>query len=200
MKGAAEIALPTQAWDAVLFQDDFSNPKSGWDRASQGRNSTDYADGKYRITLATPQQDIWANPYQYFDQDIIVEVDVWQNPSTVQAAYGIICGYSDVNDFDALTIGGGVYVEIFRHKQGQRLTLYIAENQPGIDSEHNHLEALCASSALQLRVNRSLIAEVEVPEFLYGDVGLIGSSFDEAGVEILFDDFIVREAGLPAEP
>lgn len=194
------IALPTQARDAVLFQDDFSNPKSGWDRASQGGNSTDYADGKYRITLATPQQDIWANPYQYFDQDIIVEVDVWQNPSTVQAAYGIICGYSDVNNFYALTIGGGGYVEIFSYQQGQRLTLYSAENQPGIDSEHNHLEALCASSALQLRVNGSLFAEVEAPEFLYGDVGLIGSSFDEAGVEILFDNFVVREAGSPAEP
>lgn len=200
MEGAAEIALPTQAWDAVLFQDDFSNPKSGWDRASQDGNSTDYADGKYRITLSTPQQDIWANPYQYFDHDIIVEVDVWQNPSTAQAAYGIICGYSDVNNFYALTIGGGGYVEIFRYQQGQRLTLYSAENQPGIASEHNHLEALCASSALQLRVNGSLVAEVETPEFLYGDVGLIGSSFDETGVEILFDDFIVREAGLPAEP
>ena len=109
MKGAAEIALPTQVWDAVLFQDDFSNPKSGWDRASQGGNSTDYADGKYRITLATPQQDIWANPYQYFNKDIIVEVDAWQNPSTAQAAYGIICGYSDVNNFYALTVGSGGY-------------------------------------------------------------------------------------------
>ena len=200
MQSATEVVLPTLASDAVLFQDDFSNPKSGWDRASQGGNSTDYADGKYRITLSTPQQDIWANPYQYFDQDIIVEVDVWQNPSTVQAAYGIICGYSDVNNFYALTIGGVGYVEIFRYQQGKRLTLYSAENQPGIDSEHNHLEALCASSALQLRVNGSVVAEVEAQEFLYGDVGLIASSFDEAGVEILFDNFIVREAESLAEP
>ncbi len=197
---ATEVVLPTLASDAVLFQDDFSNPKSGWDRASQGGNSTDYADGKYRITLSTPQQDIWANPYQYFDQDIIVDVDVWQNPSTVQAAYGIICGYSDVNNFYALTVGGGGYVEIFRYQQAKRLTLYSAENQPSIDSEHNHLEALCASSALQLRVNGSVVAEVEAQEFLYGDVGLIASSFDEAGVEILFDNFIVREAESLAEP
>ena len=199
MKGAAEIALPTQAWDAVLFQDDFSNPKSGWDRANQGGNSTDYADGKYRITLATPQQDIWANPYQYFDQDIIVGVDVWQNPSTVQAAYGIICGYSDVNNFYALTIGGG-YVEIFRYQQGKRLTLYSAENQPGIDLEHNHLEVMCAANQLSLWVNGNIVAEVEATEFTHGDVGLIVSSFDEAGVEILFDNFIVREFGSPAEP
>ena len=200
IEDAAEIAIPTQAWDAVLFQDDFSNPKSGWDRASQGGNSTDYADGKYRITLSTPQQDIWANPYQYFDQDIIVEVDVWQNSSAVQAAYGIICGYSDVNNFYALTVGSGGYVEIFRYQQAKRLTLYSAENQPGTDSEHNHLEALCASSALQLRVNGSVVAEVEAQEFLYGDVGLIASSFDETPLEILFDNFIVSEAESLAEP
>ena len=197
---ATEVVLPTLASDAILFQDDFSNPKSGWDRASQGGNSTDYADSKYHITLSTPQQDIWANPYQYFDQDIIVEVDVWQNPSIVQAAYGIICGYSDVNNYYALTVDSGGYVEIFRYQQAKRLTLYSAENQPSIDSEHNHLEALCASSALQLRVNGSVVAEVEAQEFLYGDVGLIASSFDEAGVEILFDNFIVREAESLAEP
>ena len=191
MQSATEVVLPTLASDAILFQDDFSNPKSGWDRASQGGNSTDYADGKYRITLATPQQDIWANPYQYFDQDIIVEVDVWQNPSTVQAAYGIICGYSDVNNFYALTVGGGGYVEIFRYQQAKRLTLYSAENQAGIDPEYNHLKAECASSALQLWVNGSLVAEVEALEVPYGDVGLIVSSFDEANVEILFDNFVV---------
>jgi len=200
MESATEVVLPTLASNAVLFQDDFSNPKSGWDRTSQGGNSTDYADGKYRITLSTPQQDIWANPYQYFDQDIIVEVDVWQNPSTVQAAYGIICGYSDVNNFYALTIGGGGYVEIFRYQQGKRLTLYSAENQPGIDSEHNHLEVMCAANQLSLWVNGNIVAEVEATEFTYGDVGLIVSSFDEADVEILFDNLIVREAGSPAEP
>jgi len=200
MEGAAEIALPTQAWDAVLFQDDFSNPKSGWDRASQGGNSTDYADGKYRITLATPQQDIWANPYQYFDQDIIVEVDVWQNPSTAQAAYGIICGYSDVNNFYALTIGGGGYVEIFRYQQGKRLTLFSAEDQAGIDPEHNHLEVMCAANQLSLWVNGNIVAEVEVTEFTYGDVGLIVSGFDEAGIEIDFDNFVVKAAGFSTEP
>ena len=200
IQSATEVVLPTLASNAVLFQDDFSNPKSGWDRASQGGNSTDYADGKYRITLSTPQQDIWANPYQYFDQDIIVEVDVWQNPSTVQAAYGIICGYSDLNNFYALTIGGGGYVEIFRYQQGKRLTLYSAEDQAGIDPKHNYLEVMCAANQLSLWVNGSIVAEVEVTEFTYGDVGLIVSSFDEAGVEILFDNFIVREAGSPAEP
>ena len=197
---AAEHNLPTRESNPILFQDDFSNPKSGWDRTSQGGNSTDYADGKYRITLATPQQDIWANPYQYFDQDIIVAVDAWQNTSTVQASYGIICGYNDVNNFYALTIGSGGYVEIFRYQQGKRITLFGAEDQAGIDPEHNHLEAMCTADQLSLWVNGNIVAEVEVTEFTYGDVGLIVSSFDEAGIEIDFDNFVVKAAGFSTEP
>jgi len=51
-----------------------------------------------------------------------------------------------------------------------------------------------------LWVNGNIVAEVEATEFTYGDVGLIVSSFDEAAVEILFDNFIVREAESLAEP
>jgi len=82
-------------------------------------------------------------------------------------------------------------LEIFRYQQGKRLTLYSVENQAGIDPEYNHLKAECTSSALQLWVNGSLVAEVEALEVPYGDVGLIVSSFDEANVEILFDNFVV---------
>jgi hypothetical protein len=199
-ESAAEHNLPTRESNPILFQDDFSNPKSGWDRASQGGNSTDYTDGKYRITLATPQQDIWANPYQYFDQDIIVAVDAWQNPSTIQAAYGIICGYSDVNNFYALTVNSGGYVEIFRYEQGKRITLFSTDNQAGIDPEHNHLEAMCIANQLSLWVNGNIVGEVEVTEFTYGDVGLIVSSFDAAGIEIDFDNFVVKAAGFSTEP
>ena len=96
-----------------------------------------------------------------------------------------------MNNFYALTVGSGGYVEIFRYQQGKRLTLASAENQAGIDPEYNHLKAECTSSTLQLWVNGSLVAEVEALEVPYGDVGLIGSSFDEANVEILFDNFVV---------
>ena len=76
----------------------------------------------------------------------------------------------------------------------------LAEDQAGIDPKHNYLEVMCAANQLSLWVNGNIVAEVEVTEFTYGDVGLIVSSFDEADVEILFDNLIVREAGSPAEP
>jgi len=126
--------------------------------------------------------------------------DVWQNSSAVQAAYGIICGYSDVNNFYALTIVGGGYVEIFRYQQGKRLTLYSAEDQAGIDPKHNYLEVMCAANQLSLWVNGNIVAEVEVTEFTHGDVGLIVSSFDEVSIEIDFDNFVVKSAGFSIEP
>jgi hypothetical protein len=200
MESSAEVALPLQTMETVLFQDDFSNPKSGWDRASRGGNSTYYADGQYRITLAAPQQDIWANPYQAFDQDINVEVDAWQNPSSVKAAFGVICGYSDVNNFYALTVGSGGYVEIFQYQQGKRFTLTSAEAAATVEPERNHLVAECTSSQLSLWVNGSLAAQVQPVEFTYGDVGLIASSFDETPVEFYFDNFVVKAAASSIEP
>ena len=35
----------------ILFQDDFSDPESGWDRFSDDSGLTDYVDGAYRITV-----------------------------------------------------------------------------------------------------------------------------------------------------
>jgi len=105
-----------------------------------------------------------------------------------------------LNNFYALTIGSGGYVEIFRYQQGKRLTLYSAEDQAGIDPKHNYLEVMCAANQLSLWVNGNIVAEVEVTEFTHGDVGLIVSSFDEVSIEIDFDNFVVKSAGFSIEP
>jgi hypothetical protein len=57
----------------VLFQDDFSDPSSRWDRVSAGSGLTGYVDDAYRIHLDEPHADDWANPGQAFS-DVGVEV------------------------------------------------------------------------------------------------------------------------------
>ena len=59
---------------AVLFQDDFSDPSSGWDRVDASEGVTDYASGGYRIFVDQTQHDYWGNPGLSF-ADIRVEVD-----------------------------------------------------------------------------------------------------------------------------
>jgi hypothetical protein len=46
---------------------------------------------------------------------------------------------------------------------------------------------------LALHVNGELVADVRDGTFTSGDVGLIAGTFEEGGVEIHFDDFLVFE-------
>ena len=57
----------------------------------------------------------------------------------------------------------------------------------------NEMVVLCVGDHLALYVNGEILADVRDPTFETGDVGLIAGTYDEPGVEIHFDDFIVYQ-------
>src|SRR3954452_5207544 len=46
----------------VLFQDDFSNSNSGWDKHTGADVTTDYDNGQYLIAISDPGVDVWGQP------------------------------------------------------------------------------------------------------------------------------------------
>ena len=83
----------------ILFQDDFSDTSSGWDRVNNSDSVTDYADGAYRIWVNKPQYDIWANPGKSFAGDVRIEVDASKKAGPDDNDFGVICRYEDINNF-----------------------------------------------------------------------------------------------------
>ncbi|MFZ3071370.1 MAG: hypothetical protein WA110_09665 [Anaerolineaceae bacterium] len=192
---AAPLATPTVSWQGeVLFSDNFSNSNSGWDQATEGNDSTDYADGKYRIFIETTMQDVWTNPYQYFDTDVIIDVDVEQTQGTPLSDYGVICGYVDIDNFHALTVGSDGWIEIFKYIGGERTTIYSEEANLTVDPSGNHLTASCVGTSLTLLVNGTMVVKVDDPDLTYGDVGMVAGTFEEGNVEFFFDNFVVTAA------
>ena len=57
----------------------------------------------------------------------------------------------------------------------------------------NHLRADCVGETLTLYVNDAAVAEAQDTDFASGDVALMAGSYDDPGVEILFDDFVVKQ-------
>ena len=94
--------------DNVLFQDDFSDTSSGWDRVSVEDGVTDYADGAYRIFVNTSDSDVWANPGLKFD-DVYVEVDATKIGGADDNDYGVICRYQDGDNFYFFVISSDGY-------------------------------------------------------------------------------------------
>jgi pectate lyase len=181
----------------VLFQDDFSNPDSGWDRAQSDFGSTDYSNGSYVINIAKANIYIFANPSQSFQNDVRIEVDAVKASGTVDNAYGVLCRYQDPDNYYFFEISSDGYVGIGINKAGIKTLLSSSDNNMVPDSSvnqgeaSNHLRADCVGSTLTLYVNGTQAASVTDSSFTGGDTGLIAETFTVAGTEIQFDNLFV---------
>jgi len=180
----------------LLFQDDFSDPKSGWDRLTNEDGITDYYNGQYRILVNTTNTDVWANPGLNFTNTII-DVDATKAGGDDNNDLGVICRYKDSNNFYFFVISSDGYYGIGKFKDGQQVLVGM-ESMPPTDvvrqgNATNHIQAECNGSTLRLVVNGQQLAETSDSDFTSGDAGLLAGSFENPGTDILFDNFIVQE-------
>lgn len=189
--GGADPALPAN----VLFQDDFSDTSSGWDRINQPEGITDYNDGVYRIFVNTVNTDIWANPGLDFS-DARVQVEATKVGGSDNNDFGVICRYQDPDNFYFFIISSDGYYGIGKLKDGQQ-TLIGEDAMPPSEAiiqgdAANRLRADCIGPILSLYANDEFLAQYEDSDFASGDVGLIAGTSPEApGTDILFDNFQV---------
>ncbi len=180
---------------ALFFQDSFSDPSSGWDRVRQAEGLTDYDGGKYRIYVNDEDADYWANPGLNFT-DVEVEVEAKKIGGPDNNNFGVLCRYQNMGNFYFLIISSDGYYGIGKVENGKQRLIEPEQMFPSEvirkGPQINHIHAICDGPRLALVVNGELVAETEDTTFLEGDVGLIAGSFDEPGVDVTFDNFVVR--------
>jgi hypothetical protein len=195
------IAQPTIGGNTtglqVLFQDDFSNVNSGWDRINGAHGLTDYANGGYRINVTSPMYSYLANPYQSFQNDVRIEVDASKVGGPNDNAFGVICRYQDLDNFYFFYISSDGYVGIGINNSGTKTIISSSDGNLVGDSNvnqgaaTNHIRADCIGSDLTLYVNGSQSTSATDSTFTRGDVGLVARTFSVAGTDILFQNFFV---------
>ncbi len=189
-------ATPIADLGSVVFQDDFSNPESGWNRAETEDGSVDYLDGVYRIRVDATQVDLWANPGRLFN-DARVSVRAVKAGGPDDNDFGAICRYQNNRNFYAFLISSDGYYGILRFQDGQRTTLGQDGLRPSSairqGEAENSILVECIGDRLGLWVNGVLVQEVRDSTHAAGDVGLIAGTFDEPGVDIHFDNLIVYQ-------
>jgi hypothetical protein len=187
--------LPSQS-GKILFQDDFSDPSSGWNRVTTTKGQTDYADGVYRIFVNEPNLDIWSMPGRTLS-DVRIEVDALKVGGERDNRFGIICRAISVDSFYTFIVSSDGYYGIGKI-QGQDYHLIGMDSlQPSqairLGTALNRLRADCVGDRLSLYVNDVKLAEVQDAEFASGDVGMIAGTYQSAGTDIRFDNFIVYQ-------
>ena len=183
-----------QSSAGILFQDDFSDPSSGWDQVRNDEGITDYENGIYRIFVQSSNIDYWANPNLNFS-DVSIDVQATKVGGPDDNDFGVLCRYQDAKNFYFLIISSDGYYGIGKMKDDQQILISDENLLPSEEINQgnatNHIQASCIGSTLTLSVNDQLLMQVEDTDFLSGDVGLIAGTYDSSGTDINFDNFRV---------
>lgn len=184
---------PTIGNDQVLFQDDFSDPSSGWLTERDEDHIIDYENGSFRIWGNRSQFDYWSITNLNFG-DVRIEVDATKLGGPDNNSYGIICRYNQEN-FYGFIISSDGYYGISKRKIGDHQIIGAEgmKTSPVIQkgAASNHIRADCIGNVLTLYINGEKLQEVTDSEFTLGDVGLLAGSFDVGGIDIRFSHFQV---------
>jgi hypothetical protein len=182
----------------VLFKDDFSPEFRAhhWTSLANESGVMGYDANGFRFYIRESNVNFWATPEERF-KDVRIETDLLQYAGPTENRIGVICRYTnDLNFYFFVIITDGYYA-IGKVKDGEQSLLgqdamaYDAAIHPGFVI--NHLRAECQGDTLRFYANDTLLAIATDNDFSEGDVGLLAGTFDEGGLDLLFDDFVVTQ-------
>jgi hypothetical protein len=109
---------------------------------------------------------------------------------------GVFCRYQDRQNFVYGSIGTDGYYAIVEIKDDEQTILtgggqFQRSDAIPIDGETYFIQLACVGDQYTLFVNGEEIDSALSDAFTGGDVGLLVGTFDDGGVEALFDDFRV---------
>ena len=178
----------------ILFQDDFSSPDDTWVRLRDEEGITDYDQDGYRIRVDLENWFFWVNPGLTFD-DVSIQVEATKLGGPDENEFGVICRYVDENNFYFFSITSDGFYGITRVVGDDYELIGMQNLRPSnainTGSAANRLRAECQGNTLRFYVNDMLLAEVQDDNLTAGDIGLIAGTYDQPGVDILFDNLIV---------
>jgi hypothetical protein len=189
--------LPTVTPTAtVLFEDDFSNPFSNWSTGEDASARLAIEAGTFHIQVNAAEHLAWTTPSVIFS-DVHIEVDTEKLAGPDQAQYGLICRYDKANgvyNFYYFVIAGDTYAAIIKVVDGEQQE--ISARDLTFDAirggnASNHVVAECVGNRLSLYANGRELFTVTDDSHTRGDVGLIIATYEEGGVDVRFDNFVV---------
>jgi len=177
-----------------LFQDDFSQPGNGWTLTVNDGGIVGYDGGGLRMLVMAAHHDFWSTLGQDFT-NVRLEADALKYRGPEENRIGLICRYQNPDNFYFFVYSSDGYYAIGKVKDGQRRLIGQTEMQQTAAIQTgmnlNHLRADCLGQSLSFYINDLPVAIGQDADFSQGDVGLLTGTFDQGGVDVVFDNFVV---------
>jgi hypothetical protein len=176
----------------VLFQDDFTDPESGWERDIGKNLMADYYHGSYRILVNEPYYIVWGL-LNLDVRDVIVDVEATKASGPAEDFFGVICRYQDKENYYFLNVASDGWYLVGKVKDGEELTLGEAGTNTAIHQGNtsNRIRAECIGDTLSLYANNTRLIQVTDQDFESGAIGLMGRTYGNPGTDLLFDNVMV---------
>ena len=188
--GTQDQGLPS---GTLLFQDDFAQVSTGWDRLMTAEGIMDYDAGGYRILVNSLQTNFWSTPHKNFS-DVRIEVDSGKIGGPDENRIGLVCRFTGKDYYFFLISSDGFY-GMGVYKDGLAVLIGQSEMQsnPNIKTglAVNHLRADCVGNTFTFYVNGFQVAQAQDSTLSSGDIGLLAGTFAQPGVDVVFDNFVV---------
>lgn len=195
--GASETQAPSTN---IIFQDDFSNPNSGWEVGDYSGGSVGYENGYYYVIGDGAGVNMYGAAGKNFGDAIIsVDASAVQGPSNDNNGYGIICRKDpDPNSDNGyyLRISADGYYSIAKADENgfTDLVAWTSSSVVRQGTKNNTIVAYCVGSNLKLEVNGTVLAEANDSTYSSGDVALMAVVYEEnETTKVQFDNFVVRK-------
>lgn len=188
------ISTETPTSGTVLFSDNFSSIESGWNTWNQNGSYVIYQSDGLRFFVDKPHMDFYSKPGFEFT-DVRIEVEAIKIDGPDNNTFGLICRLQDEKNYYAFVVSSDGYAGIIKVADGsyQLINSESMEFAPTVHQGEaiNYLVASCQGNELSFDINGVNQFSIKDNSFVRGDVGLIAGSFEEAGVDIYFDNLTV---------
>jgi hypothetical protein len=180
----------------LLLSDNFSE-KSTWEVWSDTYSVVDYNSGGLRFFVNQPDFVYWSHPGDNFtDVKVVVEAVKISGPD--DNSFGVMCRYKNRDNFYYAVISSDGYHGILKVLDGNHALISADQLQFSDvisqgNRQANQLMFECNGPNLALTVNDTRLAVAYDADLSWGSVGLIVGTYEEVGVDILFDDFEVLQ-------
>lgn len=180
----------------ILFEDDFTHVPSGWGIGDATDAVVSYEQGGLRLLVREAGRNIWSVAGQRL-ADVRIEVSIKQVAGPEDNLMGVICRYRNRENFYMMFVSRDGYYGIGKVVDSTYTLLGEEQLQynPMLDSPDLPLRlvAECSGHRLSLFIEDKLLMAAEDETFDQGDVGVIAGAYREGCVDIIFDDFLVRQ-------
>jgi len=178
----------------VIFQDDFSDQSTGWEKVNSPYELKGYSADGYLISVKTPNSRAWSvADLPLTDTEIQVQTQKMSGPEDTN--FGLMCRYRNKDNFYSFLISSDGYYGIMKVENGVETLLgsdqFTYSEQINIGNATNKIAVICIGNELSLSVNDHLLQTVKDTSFSTGKVGMIVETRAEGDAAIVFSDFSV---------